>query len=53
MKKFHELGWVHGDVKPNNILVAKGVNLKDLENINNKVKLHLIDYGLCQKINEK
>jgi len=42
LEKFHKMGYLHMDLKPDNIVVSK-----DLK------KLHLIDYGISEKyINE-
>jgi serine/threonine protein kinase len=40
LKKFHELGWVHGDIKPDNIMLFYKNNLNYLS---------LIDFGLSQQ----
>lgn len=41
LEKFHELGYVHGDIKPDNLILP--------ENSSNVSKVHLIDFGQCRK----
>ena len=40
--KLHSIGYVHNDIKPENVLIGN-MNEKD-----QSVKLHLIDFGLCK-----
>lgn len=46
------MGWVHCDVKPNNILFdnldKSALSMETLFESSN-LNLHLIDYGLCQR----
>ena len=44
IEKFHEIGYVHLDIKPENILIES-----DDKNDPRNSKLHLIDFGICKK----
>ena len=47
MKKLHELGWIHCDVKPNNILLPKNKNIFDMKTMGDELDYFLIDFGLA------
>ena len=44
LQKLHSVGYIHCDIKPDNILI--GDSKKDVKLIN---KLHLIDFGISEK----
>jgi serine/threonine protein kinase len=49
IKDFHSLGYVHGDIKPNNILLqSKAMAINYLEKFETE-RIALIDYGLSEK----
>ena len=43
LKTLHGLGFVHGDLKPNNILIERGHPLEDVTSRN---IIYLVDFGL-------
>jgi serine/threonine protein kinase len=43
------LGWIHGDIKPNNVLIKIGDECRLLDYSQNNVILQLIDYGLSER----
>lgn len=45
LKNLHELGWVHGDVKPENFLLGQ-------QGTPHERKLYLVDFGLASNIRE-
>jgi len=45
LKSLHEVGWVHGDVKPENFLLGQAGTLHER-------KLYLVDFGLASNIRE-
>ena len=54
MKKIHEAGWIHGDIKPNNILFSNEDLLDDRNLLlDEKYEIVLIDFGLSHKLGLK
>lgn len=43
------MGWVHCDIKPNNILVGKKERLGDKSILRGETSLYLIDFGMCDR----
>jgi serine/threonine protein kinase len=43
IESLHEIGFIHNDIKPSNIMVGK-------QNLNNeKLKIFIVDFGLCHQ----
>ena len=50
LETLHERGWLHGDIKPDNMLLPFGVSALDEERSPGTPLLHCIDFGLSLKL---
>ena len=56
LKGMHEAGYLHSDVKPNNVVFEQALEMEDLYSIdqkgtfsvNQKVQVYLLDFGLSE-----
>lgn len=50
LEKLHSLGYIHGDIKPQNILFSSNTHVDYARNLpNSKPKFTLIDFGISDK----